>query len=89
MGVKNPIPQTIPFLISRFQEALLRKTVKGYTSKTVGDNVKLLINKDLAKVIGISSQIYIVQYTNAFYDILIPGLNDSSFSEIWNLPCAV
>lgn len=65
-------------------------TLKGYSSKTSSGNQKVYILKDLANLIGISSQIYVVEYITAFQDFTISGLGTTSFFSTADSPlCGV
>lgn len=54
-------------------------TLQGYTSKSSTGNQKVLVQKSLADLIGISSQIYILEYVTAYQDFRISGLGSTSF----------
>lgn len=61
-------------------------TLTGYSSKTSGGNQKVLILSGLADLMGIMSQIYIMEYVTAYQDLRIEGLNETSFFNTVNSP---
>lgn len=65
-------------------------TLNSYTSISSGGNQKVLVLKDLADVIGVSSQIYILEYVTAYQDITISGLGTTAFFSSVDSPlCGV
>ncbi len=61
-------------------------TLNGYSSKISGGNQKILILSDLADLMGIMSQIYIMEYVTAYQDLTIDGLGATSFFNAVNSP---
>ena len=65
-------------------------TLHGYSSKTSSGNKKVYVQKNLATLMGISSQIYIMEYVTAYQDITITGLSKTSLYSPLDSPlCGV
>lgn len=65
-------------------------TLEGYTAKSSTGNQKVLVQKSLADLIGVSSQIYILEYVTAYQDFKISGLGATSFFSTADSPqCGV
>ncbi len=65
-------------------------TLNGYSSKVSGGNKKVAISKKLANLMGIASQIYIMEYVTVYQDIKIEGLGLTSFFSTAESPlCGV
>jgi len=64
-------------LVSRASVNVL--TLRGCTSLQSGGNEKIFIRSDLANLIGISSQTYILEHITAYQYTIIPGLGPSLF----------